>query len=446
MRKMLLVASAWACTPSWGLAQTPVTDPAAPVPVVPYHSAFEPATKSEAADSAGVKPADWRQANADTGRNQRGHMDVLQWETEAEVGQPPAKLPSLGGTPLWPAQAVKLALLKQPDLFTRVNMSAFERTQTQAGVLKLTRSVYRAWIEAVAARQSLAYLREVHEAAQTATELAERMTRVGNWSKVQLLREQLLRSDAATQVALAQQKAFSANENLVRLLGLWGADAQINLPQRLPDLPTLPLPATGLEDSAVRNRPELVLASINARLELTAVGEPELLRWQKATDQALGTTPAAPTSPEQALLAPQPLTAPVLDTQRLRLSPALEQAATAQIHAGALAVATRSQAREAYYRYRTAYDLARHQRDEVAPLNTALQEETQLRYNGMLQSTWDLLASATARIQSVNAAVQAQRDFWLADTDLQAVLAGAEISFADEPRNPGASSGANKGH
>jgi hypothetical protein len=26
------------------------------------------------------------------------------------------------------------------------------------------------------------------------------------------------------------------------------------------------------------------------------------------------------------------------------------------------------------------------------------------------------------------------------------VLAGAELSFADEPRNPGASSGANKGH
>jgi len=445
LRKMLFVASALACTHGWGLAQTPVIDPAAPVPVVPYHSAFAPVAKSEAAISAGVKPADWLQANADTGRNQRGHMDVLQWETEAEAGKPPVKLPALGGTPLWPAQAVQLALLKQPDLFARVNMSAFERTQTQAGVLKLTRSVYRAWIEAVAARQSLAYLREVHEAAQTATELAQRMARVGNWSKVQLLREQLLQSDAATQVASAQQKAFSANENLVRLLGLWGADAQINLPQRLPDLPTSPLPATGLEDSAVRNRPELVLASINARLELTAVGEPELLRWQKATDQALGATPAAPTSPEQAL-ATQPITAPVLDTQRLKLSPALEQAATAQIHAGALAVATRSQAREAYYRYRTAYDLARQQRDEVVPLNTALQEETQLRYNGMLQSTWDLLASATARIQSVNAAVQAQRDFWLADTDLQAVLAGAELSFADEPRNPGASSGANKGH
>lgn len=444
MKKMLFVASALACTHSWGWAQTQVTDPLAPVPAVPYHSAFAPAAKSEAAVSAGVKLTDWLQANADTGRNQRGHMDVLKWETEAEAGKPPAELPTLGGAPLWPTQAVQLALSKQPDLFARVNMSAFERTQTQAGVLKLTRSVYRAWIDTVAARQSLAYLREVHEAAQTATELAQRMAQVGNWSKVQLLREQLLRSDAATQVALAQQKAFSANENLVRLLGLWGADAQINLPLQLPDLPTSPLLATGLEDRAVRNKPELVLASINARLELTAVGEPELLRWQKATDKALGATPVAPTSPEQAFTGP--LTAPLLDTQRMRLSHALEQAANAQIQAGALAVATRSQAREVYYRYRTAYDLARHQRDEVVPLNTALQEETQLRYNGMLQSTWDLLASATARIQSVNAALQAQRDFWLADTDLQAVLAGAEISFADETRNPGASSGANKGH
>ena len=42
----------------------------------------------------------------------------------------------------------------------------------------------------------------------------------------------------------------------------------------------------------------------------------------------------------------------------------------------------------------------------------------------MLKSTWDLLASARTRIDSVDAALQAQRQVWLAHADLVAVLAG----------------------
>jgi outer membrane protein TolC len=111
-----------------------------------------------------------------------------------------------------------------------------------------------------------------------------------------------------------------------------------------------------------------------------------------------------------------------------------------------MAVGTRSQAREAYFRYRTAFDIARHQRDVAVQLSTAMQEETQNRYNGMLQSTWDLLASARARVQSINSAQQAQRDFWLAHTDLQLVLAGGVATFSAETPDSGASATTPKGH
>ncbi len=47
-----------------------------------------------------------------------------------------------------------------------------------------------------------------------------------------------------------------------------------------------------------------------------------------------------------------------------------------------------------------------------------------LRFNSMLKCTWDLLASARSRIDSVDAALQAQRQLWLAHADLLAVLAG----------------------
>jgi outer membrane protein TolC len=110
-----------------------------------------------------------------------------------------------------------------------------------------------------------------------------------------------------------------------------------------------------------------------------------------------------------------------------------------------LAVATRSQAREAYFRYRTAVDLAQHQR-EAALLTAALQDETQLRYNGMLQSTWDLLASARARLQSESAAHLAQRDAWLAYIDLQAVLSGAVVDFSSPNSAAGTTAAAQPGH
>ena len=76
--------------------------------------------------------------------------------------------------------------------------------------------------------------------------------------------------------------------------------------------------------------------------------------------------------------------------------------------------------------------MARQQRDQVVQWRTTLQEDTQARYNGMLLSTWDLLNSASARIRSVNAALQAQSNFWLAHTDLQAALAGLDVDFSDK--------------
>ncbi|KAB2889603.1 MAG: multicopper oxidase domain-containing protein, partial [Burkholderiaceae bacterium] len=88
------------------------------------------------------------------------------------------------------------------------------------------------------------------------------------------------------------------------------------------------------------------------------------------------------------------------------------------------AVRARSEARTAWRSYRTAWDLAHQQQAEVLPLARFVQDETVLRYNGMLASVWELLAQARNATQAVATATQAQRDFWLADTDLQLALTG----------------------
>ena len=82
-----------------------------------------------------------------------------------------------------------------------------------------------------------------------------------------------------------------------------------------------------------------------------------------------------------------------------------------------------------------------HQR-QAAALASALHDETQLRNNGMLQSTWDLLADSRAQVMAVNSAIEAQRDFWLAETDLQTALTGTSPgAMAGAPASAGGGGG-----
>lgn len=384
---------------SW--AQPLASDPAAPVPGVPYASVF----------GAPVAPS----------------------HTEPKSGLV---------APFTPQQALQLALLKQPGLFITPQMTAQEKDDILAAIHQLAHRLDRAWIEAVAAQQALGTVRQMHEAAQTAAELAQRMVKAGNWSQVPLLQAKVLASASATQVAQAQLQAFSAQEKLIQLTGLWGTQTHIDLPAQLPKLPVAPLPWANAETQALQNQRALATATFNARHAQAQVNPQDTGALHKTLVAA---TAAQAPSPLLAL-ATVPLSAPVLPANLGRPNPALMEALTEQAHADMLAANIRSQAREAWFRYRSAWDVAHHQRDVVLPLSTALQEETQLRYNGMLQSTWELLASARARLDSVHAATLAQRDFWLAHTDFQAVLAGVAVTFS--PTSGPKSNGANdaQGH
>lgn len=68
------------------------------------------------------------------------------------------------------------------------------------------------------------------------------------------------------------------------------------------------------------------------------------------------------------------------------------QRSAAQLQSAALRA--RSRSRTNWARYRTAWDLAHQQQAEVLPLAKQVQDETVLRYNGMFDSVWQLLAQA----------------------------------------------------
>lgn len=80
--------------------------------------------------------------------------------------------------------------------------------------------------------------------------------------------------------------------------------------------------------------------------------------------------------------------------------------------------------------YLASHALALSSRDEVLKVREFITEETILHYNGMLKSVWDLLGEVSSQSQAVASAIEAQRDFWIAETDLQWVFqGGAPASF-----------------
>ena len=115
---------------------------------------------------------------------------------------------------------------------------------------------------------------------------------------------------------------------------------------------------------------------------------------------------------------------PLFDGGGARLARAEAVYRQALDRAAETAVNARSEVREAYTAYRSAHDIARHHRDEIVPLRQRIADENLLRYNGMLIGVFELLADARGLVASVNGAIEALRDFWLAQADLDMALIG----------------------
>jgi outer membrane protein TolC len=87
-------------------------------------------------------------------------------------------------------------------------------------------------------------------------------------------------------------------------------------------------------------------------------------------------------------------------------------------------VNARSEARNAYQTYRSTYDIAVTYRDRILPLRQVITDETTLRYGAMQIDVFALLTEARQRVAVSIAAIEAQRNFWLASTNLTAAVAG----------------------
>jgi outer membrane protein TolC len=296
-----------------------------------------------------------------------------------------------------------------------------EQQQAAADVLVLAADTRRAWVAAVAAEETLTYRRQVLEAADAGAELARRMQAVGNFNALTRAREQGFAAEARLALARAEAQRLAARERLVRLLGLWGNDAAaLRVPDRLPALPTTAREQPDIETLALAQRLDVQAARLRLEQAARQVDAGRINRFVSMLELGVvrNTSNEAPVQRGWEVTLELPLfgPGPLPRAQALAREAAHDAADTA--------VRARSEVREAYGLYRSAWDIARQHRDELLPLAQRISDEQLLRYNGMLIGVFELLADARAQVAAVAAAQDALRDFWLAQADLEQALLG----------------------
>ena len=298
--------------------------------------------------------------------------------------------------------------------------------QAAADTLALAAAARAAFYQAVAARQLVQYHAQVQDAADAATTLAHRMQAAGNFSKLAQMREQVFQADATAQLMRARHQALATQERLARLLGLGHDAAAFQLPDRLPDLPPQPAELQQSLQTGIDQRLDVLLARQQAASTARALGLQRSTRFINVLQA--GYINQSSTGARRSNGFELVLELPLFDFGESRQARAEAIYLQAVHQAAQVADDARSELREAHAAHVAAHALARHHRDELLPLRQRMADETLLRYNGMLVSVFELLADARTQIAGVTAAVEALRDHWLADTQLQlAMTAGAPL-------------------
>ncbi|MCL6469477.1 MAG: TolC family protein, partial [Ralstonia sp.] len=332
-----------------------------------------------------------------------------------------------------------LNLLTLP-MAARIEGRYFEQTKLLVAnqMLQVAAETRRAYVNAVAAEQSVRYAEQVQQAAEAGAEFAKRLASAGNFSKLDRAREHAFYAEATATLARARQQAQAEREALIRLLGVWGADTDFKLPERLPDLPKDRPELQQIEAYALRNRLDIQAGKLQVEGLASSLGLTQATRFINELD--LGYVRNSKSNEPRETGYEIGIEIPLFDWGGARVARAQSIYMQAADQLADTAVRARSEVRESYVRYQTAYDLTRHYRDEVVPVRKRISDEMLLRYNGMLVSVFELLADAREQVNAVNGYIDALRGYWIAQTDLQMALGGrlppAEANAATTAPNP----------
>ena len=342
---------------------------------------------------------------------------------------------------------VALGILGLVTLPARADIATdrFRQAQLRAAsaTLRVADETRRAYFEAVTARDMAGFLVKAQTSADAAAQLARRLGESGAVNKLDQARNQVFYAETTARLAAARQRETRTRERLVRLMGLWGSELAFRLPAALPTLPDRARSPTAIEREAVLRRLDLQIARLEVAALAKSYGLTNATRFLDVLEVS-GISkrvrePGGDQAKERGIGVDFEI--PLFDLGKTNVREAEANYMAAVNRLIAKAVNVRSEAREAYQNYRATYDIARHYQLEVLPLRKIISDETLLRYNAMQIDAFSLLVEARERIASTIAAIEAQRNYWLADTSLiSAVIGGSVTGEMNDPSSMAAAS------
>lgn len=316
------------------------------------------------------------------------------------------------------------------ELITLPQRQRLAKAHTQAQVIRTAQQLAwevaqtrKLWIMAVAALQTQRYYDDVYELASAGDALAEQMARAGNISALQRAREAQFLSDALLQRRRAGAQALVARERLIRQLGLDRDQAQrLQLPDQLPALPKALRSAEQTATRALEERLDIQLARAELLAIAQAQGITQITSWIDGLHLAGIRQTETGEAPWKGFELSLPL--PLFDWGDARRAGGQARYLAQLNQTAQTAIDAQSQVAQTHAVYASSFDIAQHHQATVLPTLQRIADENIYRYNGMLMSVFNVLADARAHIAGVIGAIDAQRDFWLADVELDNTLLG----------------------
>jgi outer membrane protein TolC len=328
--------------------------------------------------------------------------------------------------------------------------TAFRQAQQTAvnDTLALANQTRVAWINAVAAFETVSYLTQAKRTSDAGSELARKLGETGALNKAGQAREQAFNAELAGQLAQARLNATRAKEELTRLVGLWGDDVSYTVPDALPALPRSVGKISNLEAKALANRVDLRIAKLGLEAQAAAFGLTDQTRIVSDLEIVAGAElereVGASGDVEQKLAPPNlevEFAIPIFDSGKAWMRKAELSYLQAANVLAEKAVNVRSEARGAEASYHASYTIARHYRDVVVPLRITVEEEGLLSYNGMITNTFELLTDVREKLAAQLEAANAKRDFYLAQAELTAAIYGGGSGGAGGGDGPAIAAG-----
>jgi outer membrane protein, heavy metal efflux system len=287
-------------------------------------------------------------------------------------------------------------------------------------ILDLSYDTRRAFYVYQGAAELLELRRTVLQAFSASADLAIRLHQAGNITELDLANQKSLFEEARFEFQEAEIGLTAARERLNALMGLWGRGTDWQAAVRLPDIPEQEHALDKLEGSAVDRSLDLAIA----KQRFAAAAKRKNLARAQGFLPELKAGVSAERADEWGVGPAVEIEVPLFYQGQGEVGVAAAEMRQQQEVYTDIAVNLRASARNASSRLAAKREAVLYYKKVLLPLKEQVVQQTQLEYNAMLVGLFQLLQAKRDQVQTAAAYVDQHREYWIARTNVEQLLAG----------------------